>query len=71
LSICTSWRQLAGESGQKRCRYSPDWPARFDVWRDRLATALGSAAVRIDHVGSTSVPRMAAKPVIDIQGQCA
>jgi GrpB-like predicted nucleotidyltransferase (UPF0157 family) len=47
--------------------YDSDWPARFDVWRDRLAAALGSAAARIDHVGSTSVPGLAAKPVIDIQ----
>ena len=33
----------------------------------RVASALGSAAVRIDHVGSTAVPGLAAKPVIDIQ----
>jgi GrpB-like predicted nucleotidyltransferase (UPF0157 family) len=47
--------------------YNPDWPRRFGRWRDRLATALGAAAVRIEHVGSTSVPGLAAKPVIDIQ----
>jgi GrpB-like predicted nucleotidyltransferase (UPF0157 family) len=47
--------------------YDPDWPARFRAWRDRLAAALGRAAVRIDHVGSTSVPGLAAKPIIDIQ----
>jgi GrpB protein len=39
--------------------YDPDWPARFQSWRDRLAAALGRSAVRIDHVGSTSVPGLA------------
>lgn len=47
--------------------YDPDWPVRFGVWRERLAQALGLAATRIDHVGSTAVPGLAAKPVIDIQ----
>jgi GrpB-like predicted nucleotidyltransferase (UPF0157 family) len=45
----------------------PAWPARFEEARGRLATSLGPAAVRIDHVGSTAVPGLAAKPVIDIQ----
>jgi GrpB-like predicted nucleotidyltransferase (UPF0157 family) len=48
-------------------RYSEDWPARFAEWRDRLGSALGSAAVRIEHVGSTAVPGLAAKPIVDIQ----
>jgi len=47
--------------------YDPAWQAVFVVWRERLASALGPTAVRIDHVGSTSVPGLAAKPVIDIQ----
>ncbi|HEY5489428.1 MAG TPA: GrpB family protein [Candidatus Limnocylindrales bacterium] len=47
--------------------YNPEWPAQFAAWRDRLATALGPTAKRIDHVGSTSVPGLAAKPIIDIQ----
>jgi GrpB-like predicted nucleotidyltransferase (UPF0157 family) len=45
----------------------PAWPERFAVWRDRLAAVLGPAAARVDHVGSTAVPGLAAKPVIDIQ----
>lgn len=40
-----------------------DWYARE---QDRIRTALGERAVRIEHVGSTSVPGLAAKPVIDI-----
>jgi GrpB-like predicted nucleotidyltransferase (UPF0157 family) len=47
--------------------YNPQWPAQFAVWRDRLAAALGPTAKRIEHVGSTSVPGLPAKPVIDIQ----
>jgi GrpB-like predicted nucleotidyltransferase (UPF0157 family) len=47
--------------------YDPDWSYRYVAWRDRLTAALGSAALRIEHVGSTSVPGLPAKPVIDIQ----
>jgi GrpB-like predicted nucleotidyltransferase (UPF0157 family) len=47
--------------------YDEHWPERFAEWRDRLAAALGPAAVRIEHVGSTGVPGLAAKPIIDIQ----
>jgi GrpB-like predicted nucleotidyltransferase (UPF0157 family) len=47
--------------------YDLSWPERFTIWRDRLTAALGPAATRIDHVGSTAVPGLAAKPVIDVQ----
>jgi GrpB-like predicted nucleotidyltransferase (UPF0157 family) len=47
--------------------YDPRWPAEFEQERGRLAEALGSLAVRIEHNGSTAVPGLAAKPVIDIQ----
>ena len=47
--------------------YDPEWPERFEAWRQKLAAALGETARRIDHFGSTSVPGLAAKPVIDIQ----
>lgn len=46
--------------------YDPSWPATFAAIRDRTAAALGPVAVAIEHVGSTSVPGLAAKPVIDI-----
>lgn len=45
----------------------PGWPRAFERLRSRLARALGPRAVRIDHVGSTAVPGLSAKPVIDIQ----
>ena len=46
--------------------YDPDWPARFEAIRDRVAPALGHVALAIEHIGSTSVPGLAAKPIIDI-----
>lgn len=47
--------------------YNPDWPAAFDAEANRLRTALGPLALRIDHNGSTSIPGLSAKPIIDIQ----
>jgi len=47
--------------------YNPDWPERFKSWRGRLAALLGPLALRIEHVGSTSVPGLEAKPIVDIQ----
>ncbi len=46
--------------------YDPAWPAAFERERDIIAAALGDVAVQIDHTGSTSVPGLAAKPIIDI-----
>jgi GrpB-like predicted nucleotidyltransferase (UPF0157 family) len=47
--------------------YSDEWAHSFEAWRRRLSEALGEAAVRIEHVGSTAVPGLEAKPIIDIQ----
>jgi hypothetical protein len=49
----------------------PAWAASFAGWRERVAAALGATAQRIEHVGSTSVPGLAAKPVVDIQVSAA
>ncbi len=46
--------------------YDPAWPRRFDEERQRISAALGSNARMIEHIGSTSVPGLAAKPIIDI-----
>lgn len=46
--------------------YDPEWPARFVEERSRLVAILGSVAARVEHVGSTAVPGMAAKPIIDL-----
>ncbi len=42
------------------------WPAQYAREEKRIRTALGPRAVQVEHVGSTSVPGLAAKPVIDI-----
>ena len=47
--------------------YDPRWPEEFEAESRRIRESLGPLALRIDHVGSTSVPGLAAKPVIDIQ----
>jgi GrpB-like predicted nucleotidyltransferase (UPF0157 family)/GNAT superfamily N-acetyltransferase len=46
--------------------YDPAWPRRFEAERERIASALGGATRRIEHIGSTSVPGLAAKPIIDV-----
>ena len=45
----------------------PLWPAAFEVEAARIRGVLGALAARIDHHGSTAVPGLGAKPVIDIQ----
>jgi len=47
--------------------WSLDWVAQFQSRAAAIRTALGAGALRIDHIGSTSVPGLAAKPIIDIQ----
>lgn len=46
--------------------YSPAWPRMFEEQEQVIAKAIGHLGARIDHIGSTSVPGLAAKPVIDI-----
>ncbi|HEY2224626.1 GrpB family protein [Actinomycetospora sp.] len=46
--------------------YDDGWPARFAEHRDRIAATLGERARLVEHIGSTSVPGLAAKDVVDI-----
>jgi GrpB-like predicted nucleotidyltransferase (UPF0157 family) len=46
--------------------HDPDWPSKFAQHADRIRRCLGGIAVRVDHIGSTAVPGLAAKPIIDI-----
>jgi GrpB-like predicted nucleotidyltransferase (UPF0157 family) len=46
--------------------YSPDWPAAFNQEAERLQPLLGDELVVVHHIGSTSVPGLAAKPIIDM-----
>ena len=45
----------------------PAWADRFQAEREKIVEALGRTAERVDHVGSTAVPRLPAKPIVDIQ----
>jgi GrpB-like predicted nucleotidyltransferase (UPF0157 family) len=47
--------------------YDERWPAKFESEKNRIARALGALALAIEHIGSTAIPGMTAKPVIDIQ----
>jgi GrpB-like predicted nucleotidyltransferase (UPF0157 family) len=46
--------------------YDPGWPDLFEAEKDRILGAIGQRVLAIEHVGSTSVPGMPAKPVIDV-----
>ena len=46
--------------------YDPKWPHLFRREAAKIQAALGRNALRIEHVGSTSVPGLKAKPVIDV-----
>ncbi len=51
--------------------YDPSWPIRFEAERRALVSLLEPRSFAIEHVGSTSVPRLGAKPIIDIMLGCA
>ena len=46
--------------------YDTEWPRKFETRRKLIAAALGHVALLIEHIGSTSVPGLAAKPIIDM-----
>jgi GrpB-like predicted nucleotidyltransferase (UPF0157 family) len=46
--------------------YDPGWPRRYEAEASRVHVALGRGVVELEHMGSTAVPGLAAKPVIDI-----
>ncbi|MGF6178279.1 GrpB-like predicted nucleotidyltransferase (UPF0157 family) [Ensifer sp. 4252] len=49
------------------CDWSPRWPNKFALKAAAIRQTLGDHALRIDHIGSTSIEGLAAKPIIDIQ----
>jgi GrpB-like predicted nucleotidyltransferase (UPF0157 family) len=48
-------------------KYNPKWTEEYEIIRFALQEILAASALRIDHIGSTSVPGLGAKDVIDIQ----
>ncbi len=76
LTLIAHWRGIRARPGESEGRsrayalapHDPAWAGRFASEADRIGRALPSGLVsRIDHVGSTAVPGLAAKPIIDIQ----
>jgi putative glutamine amidotransferase len=75
LSNLARWRGSRAKPGVRGGRnreyglvdYDTAWPTMFEEESARIRAALGDVAARIEHVGSTAVPGLAAKPVIDIQ----
>ena len=47
--------------------YDPEWPVQAGEELSRLKEALGAVPVRVEHIGSTAVPGLAAKPILDLQ----
>lgn len=69
-SVAAGGRQVGGERHDDPIEvvtYDLDWPDHFEEICARIAAALGPTALRIDHVGSTAVPGLPAKPVIDVE----
>ena len=46
--------------------YNDSWPTKYREHAARIAAALGGRAVQVEHIGSTAVPGLAAKPTIDV-----
>ncbi len=46
--------------------YDPKWPALYEELAAGVREALGGVAIRVEHIGSTAVPGLGAKPVVDI-----
>jgi len=59
---------IGGQEKREICMVAPDssWPQRFRSEQARIMVALGAVALRVDHIGSTSVAGLVAKPIIDI-----
>lgn len=48
------------------CDYNPEWPKQFETQAAFIRSALGGLILSLNHVGSTAVPGLAAKPIIDV-----
>ena len=46
--------------------YDPEWPRLYEREEERIRAVLGNRVIRVEHVGSTSVPGLPAKPLIDV-----
>ena len=71
MSISNNAQPCGLIGGFEKCEivispYQLSWPRKFRQHADAIAQSLGSTLLQIEHIGSTSVPGLGAKPVIDI-----
>lgn len=50
----------------KLCNYNPNWEKQFEYEKHRILNILGDRVIGIEHIGSTSIKNLKAKPIIDI-----
>lgn len=70
MNEAQSLQQAIGEPVHL-AEYDPAWPACFEAERDRLLERFPAALIDVQHIGSTAIPRMPAKPIIDIMAGVA
>lgn len=51
-------------------KYNPQWALEFEQEKMKIAEALDGIVLGIEHIGSTAVPGLGAKPIIDIMAAC-
>ena len=66
LQAVTVGERLPHNAPVTLAEYDPAWPSLFEREERRIRAALGETVVRLEHTGSTSIPGLAAKPIIDI-----
>ena len=66
IEAATVGELIPHNSTIRLAEYDPLWPTLYEREADRVRRVLGGAALRLEHVGSTSVPGLAAKPQIDM-----
>jgi GrpB-like predicted nucleotidyltransferase (UPF0157 family) len=66
LAAITVGERQTHESTIHLAPYDPEWPVQFAQLAGRIRAALSGGVIRLEHVGSTSVPGLAAKPIIDM-----
>ena len=64
--LASVYAGIAGALSAHHLRHNPAWPGLFDAEKARLMAVIGEHVAEIQHIGSTSVPGLGAKPVIDI-----
>jgi GrpB-like predicted nucleotidyltransferase (UPF0157 family) len=66
LREVTVWERIPHRAPVELAEYDPGWPALYRREEGKIRGALGERALLVEHAGSTSVPGLAAKPVIDV-----